>query len=127
MKEYIDKVKEFHKAFKLEQSQNYSAHPDCFVLRYDLLKEENEEYFHACTKEDNTEIADALGDMLYVLCGTIISHGLEDKIGAIFEEIHKSNMSKLDKDGNPLYNPNGKVAKSDQYFKPDIKKVLENA
>ena len=71
------------------------------------------------------EIADALGDQLYILCGTILKHGLQYKIAEVFEEIQKSNMSKLDADGKPIYREDGKVLKSDQYFKPRIRKILE--
>ena len=70
------------------------------------------------------EIADALGDMMYILCGTILSHGLQDKIERIFEEIQKSNMSKLGKDGKPIYREDGKIMKGPGYFKPNIKKEL---
>ena len=73
---------------------------------------------------DLVEVADALGDMLYILCGTILKHGMQDKIAEVFEEIQRSNMSKLDKDGNPIYREDGKVLKSDQYFKPDIASIL---
>ena len=89
------------------------------------MKEENEEYLDAAKKGDLIEIADALGDMLYILCGTILKHGLQHKIADVFQEIQRSNMSKLDKNGNPIYREDGKVLKSDLYFKPDIKGVLE--
>jgi predicted HAD superfamily Cof-like phosphohydrolase len=70
------------------------------------------------------EVADALGDMLYILCGTILEHGMQDKIEEVFNEIQKSNMSKLGKDGKPIYREDGKVLKGPSYFKPDIKKIL---
>jgi predicted HAD superfamily Cof-like phosphohydrolase len=70
------------------------------------------------------EIADALGDILYIAFGTILRHGLQHKIEEVFDEIHRSNMSKLDKDGKPIFREDGKVLKSEFYFKPDIKKVL---
>ena len=89
------------------------------------MKEENEEYLDAARKGDLIEIADALGDMLYILCGTILKHGLQHKIADVFQEIQRSNMSKLDKNGKPIYREDGKVLKSDLYFKPDIKGVLE--
>ena len=89
------------------------------------MKEENEEYLDAAKKGDLIEIADALGDMLYILCGTILKHGLQHKIADVFQEIQRSNMSKLDKNGKPIYREDGKVLKSDLYFKPDIKGVLE--
>lgn len=124
MKNLTNKVKEFHTAFKLNESQNYKLNPQISKLRYDLMREENEEYLVACNQNDEIEIADALGDQLYVLIGTILSHGLENKIEEVFNEIHKSNMSKLDENGQPLYNDRGKVMKSKLFFKPDIKKVL---
>ena len=89
------------------------------------MEEENLEYLKA-TKENNlVEIADALGDMLYILCGTIISHGLQDKIEEIFQEIQNSNLSKLGKNGKPIYREDGKVLKGPNYFKPDIKRILK--
>ena len=72
------------------------------------------------------EVADALGDMLYILCGTIIEHGLQYKIDEIFDEIQRSNMSKLDNNGNPIFREDGKVLKGPNYFRPNIKKILKN-
>ena len=72
------------------------------------------------------EVADALGDMLYILCGTIIEHGMQDKIETVFEEIQRSNMSKLGDDGQPIYREDGKVLKGPNYFKPNIKDILES-
>ena len=94
-------------------------------LRYNLMKEENEEYLEAVKSNDLIEIGDALGDMLYILCGTIISHGFQDKIEALFDEIQRSNMSKLGDDGKPIYREDGKVLKGPNYFKPDIEKILK--
>ena len=65
-----------------------------------------------------------MGDMLYILCGTIITHGMQDVIDEVFEEIQRSNMSKLGSDGKPIYRSDGKVLKGPNYFKPDIKKIL---
>ena len=62
--------------------------------------------------------------MLYILCGTIIAHGMQDKIEDIFDEIQKSNMSKLDNNGNPIYREDGKVMKGPNYFKPNFSKIL---
>jgi predicted HAD superfamily Cof-like phosphohydrolase len=95
------------------------------MLRYNLLKEENEEYLEACKRGDLVEIADALGDLLYITYGTILKHGLQHKIEEVFDEIHRSNMSKLDENGQPIFREDGKVLKSNRYFKPDIKKILE--
>ena len=88
------------------------------------MAEENQEYFQAAKNNDLVEVADALGDMLYILCGTIIEHGMQDKIEEVFDEIQKSNLSKLGKDGKPIYRNDGKVMKGPNYFKPNISKVL---
>ena len=89
------------------------------------MAEENEEYLQAAKDGDLLEIADALGDQLYILCGTILKHGMQHKIEQVFAEIQRSNMSKLDKDGKPIYRSDGKILKSELYFKPNIQKVLD--
>ncbi len=124
----IDMVKTFHEAFKIgnEETPIAAIAAKDYNLRFELMKEENEEYLEAAQNGDLVEIADACGDMLYILCGTLLKHGLQHKIAEVFEEIQSSNMSKLDADGNPIYREDGKVLKSDQYFKPNIKKILEN-
>ena len=127
MKDKISAVKEFHKAFKLDYLDEPKADlgTDKNKLRFNLMKEENEEYFEAANNNDVVEVADALGDMLYILCGTIIEHGMQHKIDEVFSEIQNSNMSKLGADGNPIYREDGKVLKGPNYFKPNIKGVLE--
>lgn len=126
MKKKIHSVSEFHDAFLIGNN-----HAPCllkeneYTLRFNLIKEENEEYFEACKNGDLVEIADALGDQLYILCGTILKHGLQHKIDEVFDEIHRSNMSKLDAEGKPIFREDGKVLKSQLYFKPDIRKILE--
>jgi predicted HAD superfamily Cof-like phosphohydrolase len=128
MQEQLKKVEQFHDAFGIKNNYQPTAQldPKTILLRYKLMREENEEYLEAAENGDMLEIADALGDMLYILCGTILAHGMQDKIEAVFSEIQRSNMSKLDKNGQPIYREDGKVLKSDQYFKPDIKTVLED-
>ena len=127
MKKRIAAVTEFHKAFKLNTNESPTASigEDRNLLRFNLMKEENEEYLEAATNNDMVEVADALGDMLYILCGTIIEHGMQDKIEEVFNEIQRSNMSKLGADGLPIYRGDGKVLKGPNYFKPNIKKILE--
>jgi len=127
MKEKIDAVKAFHKAFKLDHRETPKANlgVEKNTLRYHLMHEENEEYLQAANNNDLIEVADALGDMLYILCGTIIEHGLQHKIEEVFEEIQRSNMSKLGDDGEPIYREDGKVLKGPNYFKPNIKAILE--
>ena len=127
IKKELDSVKLFHKKFNIDYLNEPKANipPEIKKLRFKLMEEENLEYLKA-TKENNlVEIADALGDMLYILCGTIISHGLQDKIEFIFQEIQNSNMSKLGQDGKPIYRKDGKVLKGPDYFKPDIKRILK--
>ena len=127
MKKQIEHVKTFHDAFGIKNNYKAVAKLDeeIFALRYRLMHEENEEYLEACENGDLVEIADALGDMMYILCGTILAHGLQDKIEGVFEEIQRSNMSKLGADGKPIYREDGKILKGPNYFKPDIKKNLD--
>lgn len=122
----IKSVEEFHNIFKIENASEIKLiEAKDYTLRYNLIKEENEEYLDACKKNDIIEIADALGDQLYILFGTILKHGLEHKIEEVYDEIHRSNMSKLDEKGAPIYREDGKILKSNLYFRPDIKAVLE--
>ena len=129
IKKPIIAVTEFHNAFRLnvEYKPKSDISTEITELRYNLMKEENEEYLQAVKSNDLIEIGDALGDMLYILCGTIISHGFQDKIEAIFDEIQRSNMSKLGADGKPIYREDGKVLKGPNYFKPDIEKILKKS
>ena len=126
MHKQLHAVKEFHTAFAIGYSENPKGHlgEDKNLLRFNLMKEENEEYFEAVENDDLVEIADALGDMLYILCGTIIEHGLQHKIEEVFDEIQRSNMSKLGEDGQPIYREDGKVMKGPNYFKPDFTTIL---
>jgi predicted HAD superfamily Cof-like phosphohydrolase len=123
----INKVKEFHVVFGLEYHEipNASIEKKIIELRHRLMQEENDEYLDAAMNNDLTQIADALGDKLYILCGTIIAHGLQYKIVDVFNEIHRSNMSKLDDNGKPIYREDGKIMKSKNYFLPEIKALLE--
>jgi predicted HAD superfamily Cof-like phosphohydrolase len=103
MQKQLNAVKEFHTAFGLGVSHDMKAHlgEQKNILRFNLMKEENEEYLEAVQNNDLVEIADALGDMLYILCGTILEHGLQHKIEEVFDEIQRSNMSKLTMTANP--------------------------
>lgn len=126
MKRKIDAVELFHQSFGLGVSQEMRADLGLQKnqLRFDLMDEENREYFEAAQRGDLIEVADALGDMLYILCGTILEHGLQHKIEEVFNEIQKSNMSKLGANGKPIYRKDGKVMKGPNYFKPDIERIL---
>ncbi len=127
MKHKIIAVTQFHNAFGLGVSDTLRADLGTSKnqLRFNLMDEENKEYFEAAENNDMVEVADALGDMLYILCGTILEHGMQYKIEEVFEEIQRSNMSKLGADGKPIYREDGKVLKGPSYFKPDIKAILD--
>ena len=92
-------------------------------LRYDLIKEELEELGQAIKNKDIKEVADALTDILYVTYGAGHAFGID--LDKCFEEVQSSNMSKLDANGKPIYNENGKVMKGPNYFKPDLSKFLK--
>ena len=128
MKEQLRKVEEFHKAFGQENGRWPRLIPNSdYDLRHTLMKEENDEYLDACYKKSLVEIADALGDQLYILCGTILKHGMQHIIEDVFNEIQESNMSKLGEDGKPVLRPDGKILKGPGYFRPNINKFLEDA
>ena len=121
----MNAVKDFHDTFGLSYNDSPTVALEKIIeLRYNLMKEENEEYIEAARKNDIIEVADALGDMLYILCGTIIEHGMSDIIEDVFDEIQKSNMSKLGADGKPIYRKDGKVMKGPNYFKPNFSKFF---
>ena len=126
MKKQIESVKKFHNTYKLGYSETPIPNLGNIKnkLRFSLMSEENEEYLEAANNDDIIEVADALGDMLYILCGTIIEHGMQDIIEDVFVEIQRSNMSKLGEDGEPIYREDGKVLKGPNYFKPNFKKFF---
>ena len=92
-------------------------------LRVSLIKEELDELIGAMNKKDLVEVADALTDILYVTYGA--GHAFGINLDECFEEVQNSNMSKLDKDGKPIYNDKGKVMKGSNYFKPDLSKFIK--
>ena len=127
MQKQLKAVRIFHETYGLGVSEEMKADLGALKneLRFNLMKEENEEYLEAVENNDIVEIADALGDMLYILCGTILEHGLQHKIEEVFDEIQRSNMSKLGEDGKPIYREDGKVMKGPNYFKPNFSAILK--
>jgi predicted HAD superfamily Cof-like phosphohydrolase len=125
MKNQIEKVEEFHNAFGQDNGE-YPRTIDWSTakLRHALMAEENDEYLDACARQSVVDIADALGDKLYILCGTILKHGMQHIIEDVFNEIHRSNMSKLGEDGKPVLREDGKITKGPNYFKPNLKQFL---
>lgn len=93
-------------------------------LRKNLLEEEWTEYTDAEAANDYVEVCDALGDMLYIIYGTCVSYGIP--INEIFQEIHNSNLSKLDENGKPIRREDGKILKGPNFFRPDIAKIVES-
>ena len=125
MKKQIQAVQKFNKAYGHPIGDDLNFVPKVRAeLRFDLMREENEEYMEAVEAGDLVEIADALGDMMYILAGTIIEHGMQNKIEEVFEEIQRSNMSKLGEDGKPIYRDDGKILKGPNYSKPNLIPIL---
>lgn len=125
MKKQINQVKEFSDKFKVSINKKPSLLKESdYELRFKLMEEENEEYFDACAEDDVVGIADALGDQLYILLGTILKHGMQHKVEEVFDEIHSSNMSKLDENGEPIFRKDGKILKGKNYFKPNLENIL---
>jgi predicted HAD superfamily Cof-like phosphohydrolase len=126
MQHEIQEVQKFHQTFGLTINEKPKADlgETIHFLRYNLMKEENEEYLEAVQEGNLVGIADALGDMLYILCGTIVSHGMQEKMLSVFDEIQASNMSKLDSNGLPVYRADGKVMKGSNYFKPNLEQFF---
>jgi predicted HAD superfamily Cof-like phosphohydrolase len=119
----FDKVGTFMKTFGQEVKTKPSLSSDKInKLRIDLIKEELEELTEAMQNKDLLEVADALTDILYVTYGA--GHAFGINLDACFNEVQNSNMSKLGKDGKPIYNESGKVMKGPNYFKPDLSKCV---
>ena len=120
----FEKVGVFMKTFgqNVKQSSSFGSEK-INALRVSLIKEELDELIEAMNKKDLVEVADALTDILYVTYGA--GHAFGINLDDCFEEVQNSNMSKLDKDGKPIYNDKGKVMKGPNYFKPDLRKFIK--
>ena len=120
----FEKVGTFMKTFGQDIKQRSSFSTDKVnELRVNLIKEELDELIEAINNKDLVEVADALTDILYVTYGA--GHAFGINLDDCFEEVQNSNMSKLDKDGKPIYNDKGKVMKGPNYFKPDLSKFIK--
>ena len=119
----FESVKKFMKIFGQEIKEKAEFPNDKIIsLRYELIREELEELRDALDKKDIKEVADALTDILYVTYGAGHAFGID--LDKCFQEVQNSNMSKLGKDGKPIYNNMGKVMKGPNYFKPNLKKFV---
>ena len=125
MNKQLKQVEDFQKAFGgfIGEGPSFPPLERC-VLRQKLLQEEVLELHEAWSNEDIVEVADAITDCLYILFGTAIEFGKQDKLEALFDEVHGSNMSKLDENGKPIYRNDGKVMKGPNYYKPNLKKII---
>ena len=120
----FEKVGVFMKTFNQDVKDKSSLSTDKInTLRISLINEELEELKQAISEKNLTEVADALTDILYVTYGA--GHAFGINLDNCFEEVQKSNMSKLGKDGKPIYNEFGKVMKGPDYFKPDLSKFIK--
>lgn len=125
MIEQLSKVEEFHKAFGVPvHYKPVIPNEETIKLRYDLAQEELNEFLEACQNKDSVAIFDALVDQLYILLGTAHAFGFGPYLEEGFAEVHRSNMTKLDETGRPVYREDGKVIKSPLYEKPDLVTVL---
>ena len=121
----FEKVGVFMKTFGQEVKQKASFSSEKINnLRYDLIKEELDELKDALERKDIIEVADALTDILYVTYGA--GHAFGINLDKCFTEVQNSNMSKLDSNGNPIYNESGKVMKGENFFKPNLSKIISN-
>ena len=120
----FEKVKNFMETFgqDVKSSPSFSS-PKINELRYNLIKEELDEFKQALNNKDLWEVADALTDILYVTYGAGHAFGID--LDSCFDEVQSSNMSKLGEDGKPIYNDKGKVMKGPNYFKPDLNKFIK--
>ena len=126
MKKQLEQVKEFNQAFKIEDADKPRfINLEESDLRCRLMDEENQEYIEACKQKDLVEVADALADQLYILCGTILKHGMGNIIEDLFNEVHRSNMSKLDENGERIVRRDGKILKSSLYTPPNLNTIIE--
>ncbi len=122
----VNDVITFHKTYGQPFSTEITLiEKPAYEMRHRLQKEENDEYLKACEEKDIVEIAHEIADEFYVLVGKVISHGLQDKIMDVFDEIQRANMSKLGLDGKPIYREDGKVLKGPNYTPPDVKKLFQ--
>ena len=124
--DHVEQVKEFHTAFGLPQRSIPTIIPaDEFKSRQNLLEEEVDELVVAYENGDIIEVADAITDCLYVLIGTALQFGIADVLDECFDEVHKSNMSKLDSNGKPIVREDGKVMKGPNFKRPSLYGILK--
>lgn len=119
-------LEEFHRVFgaHMETAPTADLTDETIALRVSLIQEELDEYRAAAEARDLVAVADALSDLAYVVLGAYVTHGLQELAEALFAEVHRSNMSKLDEDGSVIYREDGKVLKSHLWEPPDLARIL---
>jgi len=128
MKKQLKQLWDFQSAYNSTRNTKPTLlDPSESMLRYELGKEELIEYLEACNNDDLVEVTDALADQLYILLGTMVAHGMQDIIEDVFDEVHRSNMSKLGADGKPIYREDGKVLKGPNFTPPNIEQFLSDS
>ena len=128
MRKQLKQLEKFHRSFGLyiNEQPTLRIPQDLHELRMRVMKEEVDEYAEEYAITGDSEdarlqaVAKELADIAYTLLGTVISHGLQDEFVRIFDAVHESNMSKLDKKGKPIYREDGKILKSSRYHEPDL-------
>ena len=126
MEKQLEQVKEFHEKFLQEMNTTPSLLSlEESRLRFKLMEEENVEYLDAAKEDDIIEILDACADQLYILCGTILKHGLQDMIVPAFNLVHANNMAKLGPDGKPIFRADGKIIKPEGFEKVELKTLFK--
>jgi predicted HAD superfamily Cof-like phosphohydrolase len=125
--EQLRMLETFHRVFgaHIESAPTADLPPGVVALRVSLIQEELDEYQRAAEARDLVGVADALSDLMYVVLGTYVSHGLQDRAEALFAEVHRSNMSKLDESGQVLHRADGKVLKSALWSPPELARILK--
>lgn len=125
MKKQLEELKEFSRVFNAFWQDSPSLiSPEARAVRARLMEEELREVIEAMESEPLENTAKELADLLYVVYGTIGAYGLSDKMEAVFDEVHRSNMSKLGADGKPIVREDGKVLKGPNYTPADVARVL---
>lgn len=125
--EILKKVAEFQNATDqpVSEKPTLSEVKSNDLLRYELMREENREYIVACENNDLVEVLDACVDQLYILAGTINTHGLGNILEEAFNRVHENNLTKIGADGKVLRNPSGKILKPEGYKKVDLSDLLK--
>lgn len=125
MEKQVEQVKEFYEKFRIPRPDSLKfITVERAAMRNNILSEEVNELLNASLNNDLVEVADAITDCMYILIGTAIEYGIADRLPRFFDEVHRSNMSKLDNNGEPILREDGKILKSNNYTPPNLKNIV---